>query len=78
MWLISILFYFLNHVFLHATTCSLRQFDEKLNHIKILKFWNFHTKIARKMILLLNHLASFLYSLGSNFIILNVCQKHKK
>jgi len=27
----------------YATTCSLGQFDEKVNHMKISKSWNFKT-----------------------------------
>jgi len=33
-----------NHVSFYATTCSLGQFDEKINHMKISNFWNFETK----------------------------------
>jgi hypothetical protein len=33
-----------NHASFYATTCSLNQFDEKISHMKILKFWNFETK----------------------------------
>jgi len=32
-------FFSKNHTFLYATTCSLSQFDEKINHMKISKFW---------------------------------------
>ncbi len=62
-----------NQVFLYATTCSLSQFDEKINHYEILR-----KKITRKKMFLLKHLAKFLYSLGSKFLILNVGQMCKK
>jgi hypothetical protein len=62
-----------NHVFPYATACSLSQFDKINKSYEILR-----RKITRKMIFLLNHLASLLYSLGSKFLILNVGQICKK
>jgi len=42
-----------SHASLYANTCLLGQFDEKLNHMEVLKL------VAREMIFLLNHLVSF-------------------
>ncbi len=57
------LFILKNHDSLYAITCSLGQVM-KTNHMK--------QKATRKMIILLNHLASSLYSLGSKFLTLDV------
>jgi len=66
------------NVFLYATTCSLGQFDEKLNHMKISKFWKFETKGYKENDSFKNHLASSLYSLSSKFLSLNASHMCKK
>jgi hypothetical protein len=40
------------HVFLYATTCSLGQLDEKINHMKISKSCNFETKGCKENVYL--------------------------
>jgi len=50
----------------------IRLIDENINHMKISK------KVTREMIILLNHLASFLYLLGSEFLTLDASHMRKK
>lgn len=56
-----------NHVSLYASTYSLGGFDEKINHIKRLQGREFF-----------NHLASCLYSLYSQFLVLGIGHMCKK
>jgi hypothetical protein len=63
------------NVFLYATTCSLGQLDEKINHMKISKL---ETKGYKENDSFLNHLANSLYSLSSKFLSLNASHMCKK
>lgn len=51
--------------FLYAITCLFGKLDEKINNIKILKFWN--KGLQGKWFFLKNHLAS-LYPFNSKFL----------
>jgi hypothetical protein len=36
------------YMYIYEITCSLGQLDEKINHMKISKFWNFESKCYKE------------------------------
>jgi hypothetical protein len=62
----------------YENTCSLGKLDEKLNHKKNSKFWNFERKGDMAKDSFFNHLAEKICLMGSKCLALGVTHMSKK